>query len=81
MTEVEKYFKEKIEKKNLNALDEIGDYIKTLNQKVSELQEQIDTWNLDIEKQKRDAEIAKLKDELFRGFTLSKEQEKILNAG
>ena len=49
MTEVEKYFKEKIEKQNLNALDEIGDYIKTLNQKVSELQEQIDTWNLNAE--------------------------------
>ena len=76
MTEVEKYFKEKIEKKNLNALDEIGDYIKTLNQKVSELQEQIDTWNLNVEIQKRDAEIVKLKDELSRGFTLSKEQER-----
>lgn len=76
MTEVEKYFKEKIEKENLNALDEIGNYIKTLNQKVSELQEKIDTWNLDVEIQKRDAEIAELKDELSRGFTLSKEQER-----
>ena len=76
MTEVEKYFKEKTEKKNLNALDEIGNYIKTLNQKVLELQEKIDTWNLDVEIQKRDAEIAKLTDELSRGFTLSKEQER-----
>lgn len=76
MTEVEKYFKEKIEKENLNALNEIGNYIKTLNQKVSELQEKINTWNLDVEIQKRDAEIAKLKDKLSRGFILSKEQER-----